>query len=107
MAASSTAAVKATTSATAVPTASMLCQCRARENDNCYRRYKNQHKLQNRGDFHWGPLTNFSATTGQWLGMRATVITHLIPDVYAWLQHSKSCISRTAVASALNGLRHK
>jgi hypothetical protein len=48
-------AVKATTSATAVPTASMLCQGRARENNNCYRRYKNQHELQNRGDFHWGP----------------------------------------------------
>jgi hypothetical protein len=30
--------------------------------------------------------------------MRATVITHLIPDVYAWLQHSKACISRTAIA---------
>jgi hypothetical protein len=30
--------------------------------------------------------------------MRATVITHLIPDVYAWLQLSKSCISRTAIA---------
>jgi hypothetical protein len=94
---SATAAVKATASATTMPAASMLCQGRARENCDCYRRYKNQHELQKRGDFHWGPPTSFSATTGQ-LGMRATVIAHLIPDVHAWLQHSKSCISRTAIA---------
>jgi hypothetical protein len=98
MAASSTTAVKATTSATTMPTASTLCKGRAWEAGDCYRRYRNQHELQKRGDFHWGPLTNLRATTGQLLGMRATVIAHLIPDVYAWLQHSKSCISGTAVA---------
>jgi hypothetical protein len=91
-------AVEATASAATMPTASALRKGRVREAGNCYRRHKNQHELQNRGDFHWGPLANFSATTGQRPGMRATVITHLIPDVYAWLQHSKPCISRTAVA---------
>jgi hypothetical protein len=92
------ATVEATASPATMPTAAALRKDRAREAGNCYRRHKNQHELQNRRDFHWGPLANFSATAGQRPGMRATVIAHLIPDVYAWLQHSKACISRTAIA---------
>jgi len=79
----------------------MLRKGRTWEAGNCYRRYSDRHEFQKRGDLHWGPLANLSATTGQSLGMRATVIAHLIPDVYAWLQHSKSCISAQRLRSAL------
>jgi len=37
------ASVKAAASATTMPATSMLCQGRAGEAGNCYRRYQNQH----------------------------------------------------------------